>query len=128
MKFHSDSDTDFNRITACDGNSVKVNAVEYRRSLVVFRNHIVADWPVADMGEFTPEHAREILARSPQIVLLGTGAAPAAPRGEWVRAFVDAGVGFETMTTLAACRTFNIVAGEGREVAAALIVAPGEDG
>jgi uncharacterized protein len=32
------------------------------------------------------------------------------------------GIGMETMDTFAACRTFNILAGEGRKVAAALVV------
>ncbi len=127
MKFHADTDGEFNRITACGADFVSVNAVEYRGSLVVFKDRIVADWPVARMEDLTLEHARAILESSPQIVLLGTGGRPAPPHGEWVRAFAEAGVGFETMTTRAACRTFNIVAGEGRDVAAAMIVGPGAD-
>ena len=33
-------------------------------------------------------------------------------------------IGIETMDTLAACRTYNILAGEGRQVVAALLLEP----
>jgi len=33
-------------------------------------------------------------------------------------------IGLETMDTLAACRTYNILAGEGRHVIAALLIEP----
>lgn len=56
-----------------------------------------------------------------QILLLGTGARQVFPSGELRRAFAEAGVGLEVMTTGAACRTYNILLAEGRAVGAALI-------
>jgi uncharacterized protein len=35
---------------------------------------------------------------------------------------MSSGVGFEAMDTAAACRTFNVLASEGRAVLAALII------
>jgi uncharacterized protein len=39
-----------------------------------------------------------------------------------MRPLIDAGIGFEVMDTGAACRTYNILMAEGRQVLAALIV------
>ena len=43
------------------------------------------------------------------------------PPPEVSQAFVKAGVGLEIMDTGAACRTFNVLLGEERAVAAALL-------
>ncbi|MFB0916174.1 MAG: MTH938/NDUFAF3 family protein, partial [Burkholderiaceae bacterium] len=37
---------------------------------------------------------------------------------------IAAGIGIETMDTLAACRTYNVLASEDRHVIAALIIEP----
>jgi len=57
-------------------------------------------------------------------LLLGTGASQVFPPIEVRRAFLDANVGLEPMDTGAACRTYNVLLGEGRPVAAALVAVP----
>jgi uncharacterized protein len=57
------------------------------------------------------------------VVLFGTGARLRFPHPQLTRALTDAGIGVEVMDTPAACRTFNILAAEGRRVAAAVLVA-----
>jgi hypothetical protein len=44
------------------------------------------------------------------------------PPAAWLRALMARRIGLETMDTQAACRTYNILAGEGRNVAAALLL------
>ena len=61
-----------------------------------------------------------ILALAPEIVLLGTGPKQQLPDPQTLVAFNRAGIGFETMDTAAACRTYNILMAEGRRVVAAL--------
>jgi uncharacterized protein len=39
-----------------------------------------------------------------------------------LRPLIEAGVGLETMNTPAACRTYNILMGEGRRVLAAMFL------
>jgi uncharacterized protein len=56
-----------------------------------------------------------------QFLLLGTGAAQVFPPGELRRAFAEAGIGLDIMTTGAAARTYNVLLAEGRPVGAALI-------
>jgi uncharacterized protein len=56
-----------------------------------------------------------------QFLLLGTGVAQAFPSVEVRRAFLDAGIGLDVMTTGAACRTYNVLLAEGRPVGAAFL-------
>ena len=56
-----------------------------------------------------------------QFLLLGTGATQVFPPLELRRAFLDAGIGLDIMTTGAAARTYNVLLAEGRPVGAALI-------
>lgn len=80
-------------------------------------------WPVTDAVEVTPEHFALVLAAAKEIdfLLLGTGVEQVMPPPAVERAFVEAGVGLEPMNTGAACRTYNVLLGEARSFAAALI-------
>ena len=57
----------------------------------------------------------------PDMVLLGTGERLAHPPADIRKAFREARVGLEVLDTATACRTYNLLAGEGRKVGAALI-------
>jgi len=59
---------------------------------------------------------------APAVALLGTGAEQHFPSPELLAPLTSAGVGVEVMTTAAACRTYNILMAEGREVAAMLLM------
>jgi uncharacterized protein len=60
----------------------------------------------------------------PELVLIGTGSRQRFPKPELLKALVQAKIGFEIMNSQAACRTYNILVGEGRQVLLALIVEP----
>lgn len=77
--------------------------------------------PPASVDGFEPSLLDGVAAEGPAVVLLGTGAefAPAPPA--LVARFASAGIGVEAMSTPAAARTFNLVAGEGRQVVALLL-------
>ena len=55
-------------------------------------------------------------------MLLGTGARQRFPHPRLYRMLIDAGIGVEVMDSAAAARTYNIIAAEGRRVAAALLL------
>ena len=63
-----------------------------------------------------------MLELEPEIVLLGSGRRLVFPRQEIFGQVLGRNIGLEIMDTAAACRTFNILAAEGRRVAAALIL------
>jgi uncharacterized protein len=74
--------------------------------------------------ELGPEHF-EVLARlQPEVVIFGSGQRLRFPRPAWIAPLAQRRIGVETMDTPAACRTYNILAQEGRVVVAALLLEP----
>ena len=63
-----------------------------------------------------------LLELAPEIVLLGSGNSLLWPDAAIVAPLAEAGIGYEIMNTAAACRTYNILVGDGRRVAAALLM------
>jgi uncharacterized protein len=57
---------------------------------------------------------------NPELIILGTGPTNVFPPRELVFALARRGIGLECMDTAAAARTFNVLSGEGRSVAAVL--------
>jgi len=101
---------------------VTVNREVYQTSIVVLPETLITDWQPTAFSALTPEHFERLAALRPEVLLLGTGARLRFPRPEITRAVVEAGIGFEVMDTAAACRTYNILMSEGRQVAAALLM------
>ena len=67
----------------------------------------------------------EVLAGLPvEVIIFGSGARIRFPQAAWLRPLMARRIGLETMDTAAACRTYNILAQEGRSVAAALLLEP----
>ena len=102
---------------------VEVNRKRYESSLVVSGDRVVADWPLRSVDEIAGDHLAAILELKPEIVLLGTGATFVFPDRARLAPLYAARIGVEVMDTPAACRTYNILLGEGRNVVAALVIA-----
>ena len=79
-------------------------------------------WADGGFDTLSEQDFESIQALTPEIVLLGTGARQRFPHPRLYRALTDAGIGVEIMDSAAAARTYNIIAAEGRRVAAALIL------
>ena len=82
-------------------------------------------WDCDRFESLGPAHFAQLAALGTELVLFGSGSRLRFPRPEWLRPLIDQGIGLETMDTPAACRTYNILAGEGRRVAVALLIEPG---
>ncbi len=93
-----------------------------KENVVLLRGHILRGWIAADLQAITIADLEETLTHQPEVILLGTGWLNRLPPRELVFALARRGIGLETMDTPAACRTFNILLAEGRNVAAVLIV------
>lgn len=111
-----------NRIRSYRRGSVTIGAEEIRSSLIVTPRCLVRDWPPREFSDLDAMHVRTIAELKPEIVLLGTGATLHFLSPDLLVHLSEAGIGLETMDTGAACRSYNILAGEGREVAAALLM------
>jgi uncharacterized protein len=95
----------------------------FAASLILGRNQVVENWPVADATALTPALVEPILALKPDVVLLGTGLRQKFPAQAVLAAFLQRGVGVEVMDNAAAARTWDILASEDRNVVAAFILA-----
>jgi uncharacterized protein len=93
-------------------------------SLVLHSDGRRRPWGPARFEDLGAADFSPLAQDSPELVVFGSGERLRFPRPAWVRALIEAGVGVETMDTAAACRTYNILAGEGRRVVAALLVEP----
>ena len=80
------------------------------------------DWSGIDFDALTAAHFEALAACRPELVIFGSGSKLRFPHPSLQRALMAARIGLETMDTLAACRTYNILAGEGRHVLAALLL------
>jgi len=93
----------------------------YSKSIIVSAKHIIDHWPPAKIDDLTDEHFVSIFDLNPELVLLGTGNKQHFLSAKMMVQFYQHQTGLEVMTTDAACRTFNILVAEGRNVVAALI-------
>jgi uncharacterized protein len=100
---------------------VAVNGVRYERSVLVTPTSVTA-WAVDGLETLSTSDFEPVLALQPDVLILGTGSTTRFAARELTLALASAGVGLEVMDNGAACRTYNIVAAEGRRVAAAILL------
>ena len=122
MKFAQDSQEDGYVITAYDDNSVSINGKSFTQSLVVASTRLNENWNIADIKLLTSSHIEEILSFRPELVIIGTGNRLVFPEIEIYSGIIKHGIGVDFMDTGAACRTYNILMSEGRDVVAGLIL------
>jgi uncharacterized protein len=121
MKFHL-STAEGNMFTGHGADYVRLGVVEYRDNVLVTPERIVTGWTAGGFDTLSETDFVALAELKPEVVLLGTGASLRFPHPRLTRALTDAGIGVEVMDTPAACRTFNILAAEGRRVVAAVIL------
>ena len=121
MKLHLAQTAGLNIFTAYGDGFVTVNHEKYEKNLIVTPEQIHEAWTAALPDALSAEDLQPLLTLGAEVVLLGTGKRLRFPPGPLLRPFAPAGIGLEVMDLQAACRTYNILAAEGRKVAAALI-------
>lgn len=119
MKLHADGST--TRITSYGPGYFAIGDRIVRQGIIVCANGTVETWTPAVLADLDEGNVRQIISHGPEVVLLGTGARQQFPPPELLRPFVESGLGLEVMDTAAACRTFNVLASENREVVAGLL-------
>ncbi len=115
-------------ITGYGPDGIAIAGKWYGSSLLVGSNGLLLPWQVRDtQGQLAAVDLEEVLneaakalAKPYELVVLGTGCRQIFPDSQWLSPFIARGLPLEVMSTPAACRTYNIVASEGRVVLAAL--------
>jgi uncharacterized protein len=122
MKLHASSTQQYQTVTGYDDSGVEINAQRFNHSLIVLPEIAPKAWHVTAFEQLTEEHFAQILADSPDVVILGTGARQRFVHPRLTAALAMRRIGVECMDNPAACRTYNILMGEGRKVTLALIL------
>jgi uncharacterized protein len=122
MKFQPDTLAGVNTIGRFDGQRLWVGAATYERSVIVPWVGAIQPWPVFGSEGLGSEHLEPLLAMAPEVVIIGSGARLRFPSPAVLRVLFERRIGVETMDTGAACRTYNVLASEGRSVVAALML------
>ncbi|WP_457280424.1 Mth938-like domain-containing protein [Polaromonas sp. P5_D5] len=97
-------------------------AEKIEHSIVIGSRGEKFDWNCTRFEQLTAEHFTLLSATQPELVIFGSGSRLRFPPPAFLRTLMERRIGIETMDTLAACRTYNILAGEGRQVIAALLI------
>ena len=122
MRIQLETGGNANLIRTYGTGQVIVNQNSYNSSLIVLPDRIIPDWPPQHYQELARAHLEILAGLDSEVILLGTGRRLRFPRAELLAPLAAAGIGWEIMDTGAACRTYNILMGEGRKVAAALLM------
>lgn len=125
LKLHPDKSGPQHVVTAYEAGSIAINGRVLTRSLLLLPDHLDERWGPDAYAALAVEHLVQLTAFTCDVLLLGTGLRQRFPAPALLRPLIEAGRGLEIMDTAAACRTYNILVGEGRLVLAALIVERG---
>jgi uncharacterized protein len=97
-------------------------AEKVEHSVVIGSRGEKFDWACSRFEDLTEAHFLKLLEAKPELVIFGSGERLRFPPPAFLRGLMAARIGVETMDTIAACRTYNILASEGRKVLAALLM------
>lgn len=121
MKLQLAQTEGWNTFTAYGDGYVSVNAVRHTESLVLLPYQLIEGWTTANVDTLTCTDFDFLASLDAEIILLGTGDLLRFPRPELLQPLMQARKGLEVMDIRAVCRTYNVLAGEKRKVAAALL-------
>lgn len=122
MQITLESDERRNVIQRYDAVSVQINEIVYTESIVVTPDSLQPQWEVASIDDLANRHVEAITRLGPDVVIVGTGSTLRFPGPVIYAGFAERGIGAEFMDNAAACRTYNVVASEGRRIVCALII------
>ncbi len=130
MQFNRDFTDQSVYINSYDSNKKEITITNYitqkkntyTKNLVVLNKEIITDWPLLALTDLDKTVIKQIIELNTEIVILGIGSALIQLEFEVLEPLYVTKTPFEVMTTTNACRTFNLLASEHRQVAAVLFI------
>ncbi len=122
MKLQLDRNAGLNTFTAYGPGYVSVNGIRHTCNLAVLPDRLIPDWTHATFETLSVGDIELLASLDAEIILLGTGDRLRFPSPELLRPLVRLQKGPEVMDLPAACRTYNVLMGEGRKVAVGLLL------
>ena len=121
MKLQPDK-SDVQSITGYGPGWVGVDGEKITYSVILSSRGERIAWPSKRFEDLGAGHFELLAQVDVEVVIFGSGSRIRFPQAAWLRPLMAKRIGIETMDTAAACRTYNILAQEGRSVAAALLL------
>lgn len=101
---------------------IAIDADRIEHSVVIGASGLRQAWDCTRFEDLTAAHFETLASLEAEVIVFGSGLRNRFPLPAWLRPLMARRLGLETMDTQAACRTYNILAGEGRNVVAALLL------
>ncbi len=101
---------------------VVIGDEEIRASCIVSATTLIRDWAPRSVEELTPDLLAPLIALAPEVVVLSTGTRQKFPRAALRAEFATRRIGLEIMEVGAACRTYNVLVSEERNVVGAILL------
>ena len=101
---------------------VGVQGEKITNSVIIGSKGQRVDWQCNRFEDLTASHFAQLAEFDAELVIFGSGSRIRFPQAAWLQPLMAKRIGLETMDTGAACRTYNILAGEGRRVVVALVL------
>ena len=122
MKLHINKDDDILLIRGYTEDRITIGDVSYDSSIILSPSRVIDRWTPRTVHDLSEEDFNLMLELEPEVVLLGTGRQLRFPDRVLTQPLMRHSIGLEVMDTPAACRTYNVLAAEGRSVIASLII------
>jgi uncharacterized protein len=101
---------------------IQINDLIYTNSVIIGPEKLIENGLPRHMKELNAGHLAILIDLHPTILLIGTGSLLQFPPIELYGDLINHGIGVEIMDTRAACRTYNALTAENRNVMAVLII------
>jgi uncharacterized protein len=122
VKLQSDPHSGANTITGYGDGYIEINKIPYSHAVLLSSDGEIQEWGVKSFEGLSSADFTQMACLKPELIIIGTGKRQRFPKPELLKTLIEAKIGFEVMDSQAACRTYNILVGEGRQVLLALIV------
>ena len=122
MKFSEDKIDQGYYVSGYEDGAILVNGNAKTASFIISLEKLIDDWAPTHIDELGTQHMQPLLELQPELVLIGTGQTLKFPAIEHYACLIQHNIGVEIMDSAAACRTYNILLGEGRKVVAGIII------
>ncbi len=121
MKLHPDQSS-VQTISGYGDGWIAVDGERIGHSVVIGSDGQRVAWHCERFSDLGAAHFQQLAELGTELVIFGSGGRIRFPQPAWLAPLMARRIGLETMDTQAACRTYNILAGEGRKVAVALLI------
>jgi uncharacterized protein len=122
VKLQSDPHSGANTITGYGDGYIEINKIPHSHAVLLSSDGDILEWAIKSFDDLSSADFTHMASLKPELIIIGTGKRQRFPRPELLKTLIEAKIGFEIMNSQAACRTYNILVGEGRQVLLALIV------